>query len=139
MHAIMTLAHHGTLLFDQVTGTWRQHAIECVFGRPQSDALAALSLANDGGIFMPPNRVLDGHPPAVERACDTHRPTRWLHQAVEPRKERKLTRSLWLAISRKRFLYWGIPHVVRCIAKPSLSVPTDRDQSIQHPALMMAE
>ena len=39
--------------------------------RPQGDPFAALSLANDGGVFMPPNCVLDGYPPAVQSACDT--------------------------------------------------------------------
>ena len=33
--------------------------------RAQGDAFAALSLANDGGIFVSPNRILDSHPPAM--------------------------------------------------------------------------
>src|SRR5687767_15291160 len=133
----MTVAHHSTLLFDQVTRTWRQHAIERVLVRPQGDAFAALRLANDRGVFMRPNCVLDGHPPAVQSGCDT---AVRLTGSTEPLSLRKESGSKLLSLTRnleKERFDTGIPHMVCCIAKSSPSVPADRDQPIQHPALIV--
>ena len=95
--------------------------------RPQGDAFAALSLANDGGIFMPPNRILDSHPPAMESACKT---AVRLAGSAEPLSMRKDTGNKLLSLTRnleKESFDSRTPHVVRCIAKSVLSVPADRD------------